>query len=136
MEWDIEELLSKEDVVRRSEGSRTKIKNVSSINQATENDLSFCYYDGEKAASAIWKSNVLLCKNSLEGVVHPKPGRQQFFFMDNPRLVFVCLMAQMCMKMSGISRHGTVSESAKIGSGAYIGDYSVVGDNCIVGDSL
>ena len=139
MEWDIEQLLSKEDVVSRSEGSRIKIKNVSSINQATENDLSFCYYDGEKAASLISKSSagVLLCKNTLEGVVHPKPGRQQFFFMDNPRLVFVRLMTQICMKkkLSGISKHAIVSESAKIGSGAYIGDYSVVGDNCTVGDS-
>ena len=139
MEWDIEELLSKEDVVNRSEGSRIKIKNVSSIKEATENDLSFCYYDGEKAASLISNSNagVLLCKNSLEGVVHPKPGKQQFFFMDNPRLVFVRLMTQICMKkkMSGISRHAIVSESAKISSGAYIGDYSVVGDNCTVGDN-
>jgi UDP-3-O-[3-hydroxymyristoyl] glucosamine N-acyltransferase len=139
MEWDIEVLLSKEDVVSRSEGSKIKIKNVSSINEATENDLSFCYYDGEKAASLISKSNagVILCKNSLEGVVHPKPGRQQFFFMENPRLVFVRLMIQICMKkkMSGISRHAIVSESAKIGSGAYIGDYAVVGDNCIIGDN-
>lgn len=139
MEWDIEVLLSKEDVVSTSEGSKIKIKNVSSINEATENDLSFCYYDGEKAASLISKSNagVILCKNSLEGVVHPKPGRQQFFFMENPRLVFVRFMTQICMKkkMSGISRHATVSESAKIGSGAYIGDYAVVGDNCIIGDN-
>lgn len=139
MEWDIEVLLSKEDVVSRSEGSKIKIKNVSSINDATENDLSFCYYDGEKAASLISKSNagVILCKNSLEGAVHPKPGRQQFFFMENPRLVFVRLMTQICMKkkMSGISRHARVSESAKIGSGAYIGDYTVVGDNCIIGDN-
>jgi len=139
MEWDIEVLLSKEGVVSRSEGAKIKIKNVSSINEATENDLSFCYYDGEKAASLISKSNagVILCKNSLEGIVHPKSGRQQFFFMDNPRLVFVRLMTQICMKkkMSGISRHAIVSESAKIGSGAYIGDYAVVGDNCIIGDN-
>lgn len=139
MEWDIEVLLSKEDIVSRSEGSKIKIKNVSSINEATENDLSFCYYDGEKAASLISKSNagVILCKNSLEGIVHPKSGRQQFFFMDNPRLVFVRLMAQICMKkkMTGISRHAIVSESAKIGSGAYIGDNTVVGDNCIIGDN-
>ena len=139
MEWDIEVLLSGEGVEYSSEGTRIKVKNVSSINEATENDLSFCYYDGEKAASLISKSNagVILCKNGLEGAIHPKSGRQQFFFMDNPRLVFVRLMSQICMKkkMSGISRHALVSESAKIGNGSYIGDYVVVGDNCIIGDN-
>jgi UDP-3-O-[3-hydroxymyristoyl] glucosamine N-acyltransferase len=41
----------------------------------------------------------------------------------------------MKKKMSGISRHAFVSESAKIGTGTYIGDNVVVGDNCTVGDN-
>jgi hypothetical protein len=68
--------------------------------KASENELSFCYYDGEKGASLISKSNagVILCKKSMEGAVHPKPGKQQLFFLDNPRLVFVQLMIEICKK--------------------------------------
>ena len=107
MEWDIELLLSSRGVNNRSEGSQTKIKGVSSIKGASESELSFCYYEGDKGASLISKSNagVILCKNSMEGVVHPKPGKQQLFFLDNPRLVFVQLMSEIYKKkkMLGIS---------------------------------
>ena len=131
MEWDIELLLSSSGVNNRSEGLHRKVKGVSSIKEASENELSFCYYEEEKGASLISESNagVILCKNSMEGVVHPKPGKQQLFFLDNPRLVFVQLMSEIYKKkkMVGISERAVISETAKIGSESYIGDYVVVG---------
>ena len=139
MEWDIEQLLSGHGVNNRSEGPQRKIKGVSSIKGASDNELSFCYYEEEKGASLISesKAGVILCKNSMEGVVHPKPGKQQFFFLDNPRLVFVQLMIEIYKKkkMVGISERAVISETAKIGSESYIGDYVVVGDNCTIGDN-
>jgi UDP-3-O-[3-hydroxymyristoyl] glucosamine N-acyltransferase len=139
MEWDIESLLSILGVDYRSEGARRKIKGVSSIKEASENELSFCYYDGEKGVSLLSKSNagIILCKKSMGEVVHPKAGEQQFIFVDNPRLVFVQVVKEICekKKVIGISERAVISEKAKIGSNCYIGDYVVIGDNCRIGNN-
>lgn len=139
MEWDIEQLLSSRGVNNRSEGTKRKIKSVSSLGEASEDQLSFCYYDGELGASLISKSNagVILCKKSMEGMVYTKPDKQQLFYLDNPRLVFVQLMTEIYKKkkLVGISKHAVVSKTAKIGSDSYIGDFTVVGDNCSIGDN-
>ncbi len=138
MEWDIEQLLSSRGVIYRSEGPKRKIKSVSSIEEASEDQLSFCYYEGEKGASLISKSNagVILCKKSIEGKA-TLPGKPQLIYLDNPRLVFVQLMSEIHkkQKMVGISKYAVVSKTAKIGSDSYIGDFVVVGDNCTVGDN-
>ena len=123
-----------------SEGSSIKIDGAASITEATENQFSFCYYEREKAASFVSRSNagIILCKKDLEGFVHPQPGKkQQFIFLDNPRLAFVHITNQIYnkKKMIGISSHAIISESAKIGSNCYIGHYATIGDNCMVGDN-
>jgi UDP-3-O-[3-hydroxymyristoyl] glucosamine N-acyltransferase len=122
----------------RVEGIDRKVTSLSSIYQATENDLSFCYYEGEKGASIISNSNagIILCKKSMEGIIHPKPGKQQFYFMDDPKFTFFLIMRQIYKKkkMVGISPRAVISETAKIGSGCYIGDYTTIGDNCTIGD--
>jgi UDP-3-O-[3-hydroxymyristoyl] glucosamine N-acyltransferase len=141
MEENIESLLSNRGINYRREGpERKKIKGVSSIKDAREDELSFCYHEGEKGVSLISKSNagVILCKMSMEGLVHPKSGAQAFFFLDNPRLVFVQITNKLYNKKKtivGISPHSVISETAKIGSHCYIGDYVVVGDNCEIGDN-
>jgi UDP-3-O-[3-hydroxymyristoyl] glucosamine N-acyltransferase len=139
MEWDIESLLSSLGVSHRSEGPHRKITGVSSIREASENELSFCYYEGEKGRSLISNSiaGVILCKKNMEGAVHPKPGKQQLFFLDNPRLVLVQLMSMIYnkKKMVGISERAVVAESAAIGSDCYIGDFAVIGDNCTIGNN-
>jgi UDP-3-O-[3-hydroxymyristoyl] glucosamine N-acyltransferase len=73
----------------------------------------------------------------MEGAVHPKPGEQQFVFVDNPRLVFVQVVKQIYekKKVVGISKSAVISENAKIGSNCYIGDYVVIGDNCRIGNN-
>lgn len=140
MEWDIEQILCGLGVNYWSEGPKRKINSASSIEEASENQLSFCYYDGEKGASLISKSNagVILCKKNIEGkATHPNPDKQQLFYLDNPRLVFVQLMSEIYKKkrMIGISEYAVVSKTAKIGFNSYIGDFVVVGDNCTIGDN-
>jgi UDP-3-O-[3-hydroxymyristoyl] glucosamine N-acyltransferase len=141
MEENIESLLSNMGINYRREGpERKNIKGVSSIKDAQEDELSFCYREGEKGVSLISNSNagVILCKMSMEGLVHPKSGAQALFFLDNPRLVFVQVTNKLYNKKKtiiGISPHSVISETAKIGSHCYIGDFVVVGDNCKIGDN-
>ena len=61
-----------------SEGSSIKIDGAASITEATENQVSFCYYEREKAVSFVSRSNagIILCKKDLEGFVHPQPGKK------------------------------------------------------------
>ena len=61
-----------------SEGSSIKIDGVASITEASENQVSFCYYERQKATSVVSRSNagVILCKKDLEGFVHPQPGKK------------------------------------------------------------
>jgi UDP-3-O-[3-hydroxymyristoyl] glucosamine N-acyltransferase len=140
MGWNIESLLSDLGIEYQKKGPpQGKIINgVSSIKEATEDQLSFCYYEGEKGASLISqsKAGVILCKKAMEGLTHPKPGAQ-LFYLDNPRLVFVEITKQIYYKKPkvGISSKAVVSETAKIGFDCYIGDYSVIGDNCKIGDN-
>jgi UDP-3-O-[3-hydroxymyristoyl] glucosamine N-acyltransferase len=139
MEWNIESLLSDLEVSYNYEGANRTFKSVSSLFEASENDLSFSYDGGEKEISAISKSNsgIILCIKSIEGLVHPKPGKQALFFLDNPRLDFTRLLNHIYHKkrMVGISPHAIISQTAKIGSNCYIGDYSIVGENCTIGDN-
>jgi UDP-3-O-[3-hydroxymyristoyl] glucosamine N-acyltransferase len=138
MEWNVKSLLSNLEIDYQFEGSEKKIKGVSSIKEATYNELAFCYYEGEKGISLISqsKAGVILCKKSMEGVVHPRPGTQ-LFFLDNPRLVFVQVINQIYnkKKMIGISPRAVISENAKIGFDCYIGDHVIIGENCIIGDN-
>jgi UDP-3-O-[3-hydroxymyristoyl] glucosamine N-acyltransferase len=139
MGWNIESLLSELGVDYQKKGTPQKkeINNIASIKEAREDDLSFCYYEGEKGVSLISqsKAGIILCKKSMEGLIQPKPGAQ-LFYLDNPRLTFVQIMKQISAKprKTGISSNAKVSSSAEIGLDCYIGDYAVVGDNCKIGD--
>jgi UDP-3-O-[3-hydroxymyristoyl] glucosamine N-acyltransferase len=137
--WDIESLLSNLGVKYVMKGPRTKaINGVASIKEATEDELSFCYHEGEKGASLISesKAGVILCKQTMEGLIQQKPG-VLVIYLDNPRFVFVQIMKQIYNKNRkiGISSLAVISETAKIGFDCYIGDYSVIGDNCKIGDN-
>jgi UDP-3-O-[3-hydroxymyristoyl] glucosamine N-acyltransferase len=114
------------------------VKGAAPIDEATEDELGFCSYGGEKGASYIAKSNagVVLCKNEMKGLVHPR-GRQLFVFTENPRLTFVRLLNEMQGKSTrfGISPKAVVSENAKIGKNCFIGDYAVIGENCSIGNN-
>lgn len=114
------------------------MQGAASIGDATESDLAFCWYAGEKGASYISKSKagVILCKSEMQGAVHPH-GRQLLVFTENPRLTFVRVLNEMQgqNKMAGISQRAVISEKAKIGANCYVGDYVVIGDNCVIGDN-
>jgi UDP-3-O-[3-hydroxymyristoyl] glucosamine N-acyltransferase len=139
MELDVKLLLFDLGIDFRFEGTtEVKVKGVTSVYEATENDLAMCYYEGEKGASIVSKSDagIILCTTNMEGLVHPKSGRQQLFFVDDPKLTLVRVMDKIYKTnmMVGISKHAVISKNAKIGSDCYIGDYVVIGDNCNIGD--
>jgi UDP-3-O-[3-hydroxymyristoyl] glucosamine N-acyltransferase len=140
MGWNIESLLSDLGVEYQKNGPTQGkiISGVASIKEATEDELSFCYHEGEKGASLISqsKAGVILCKKALEGLIQQKPG-SQVFYLDNPRFIFVQIMKQIYNKKRnvGISSNAVISKGAKIGFDCYIGDYSVIGENCKIGNN-
>lgn len=138
-DWDVKSMLSNLAIDFQAEGSNIKVNNFSSIGNATQDDLAFCWYIGEKGLSLISQSRggVILCKKEMQGLVSPN-ARQLFVFTDNPRLAFVRIAKMMQggrENMAGISRHASISEKSTIGSNCYIGDFVVIGDNCSVGNN-
>ena len=135
---DVVSILSNLGINFESEGSNISVQDIASIDEATENDLAFCWYVGEKGLSYISRSRagVILCKKEMQGLVHPN-NRQLLVFMDNPRLTFVRVAREMTrqQQLVGVSPRAVISEKSKIGSGCYIGDYAVIGDNCTVGNN-
>jgi UDP-3-O-[3-hydroxymyristoyl] glucosamine N-acyltransferase len=137
-EWDVTSVLSNLAIHFRSEGNKTKVSGFASLNEATEHDVAFCWYTGEKGMSSIAESKggVIFCKKEMQGLVSPK-GKQLLIFTDNPRLAFVRVANEMHgrERLIGISRTAIISEKSKVGSNCYIGEYVVIGDNCSVGDN-
>jgi len=139
-EFDIKSMLSSLNIHYEIDGdNEKKIKNISSITSAKPDDLSFCYYEGDKAVELISqsKAGVILCKKSLRGLVHPRQGTQ-LIFLDKPRYVFVNLANKISIKqkMIGISPSAVISKTSKIGDRCYIGEYTVIGDNCKIGNDV
>ena len=138
-ELDVVSALSNLGVDFELEGSNIRVHDIASIDNATENDLAFCWYVGQKGVSYISgsKAGVIVCKKEMQGVVHPIGGRQLLVFTDSPRLTFVRLTKEMKRQeqLVGISPRAVISEKSKIGEGCYIGDYAVIGENCSVGDN-
>jgi UDP-3-O-[3-hydroxymyristoyl] glucosamine N-acyltransferase len=138
-DWDVVSALSNFGVDFELEGSRNvRVHDVSSISEASENDLAFCWYAGQNAVSLITnsKAGVILCKMEMRGLVHPNSS-QLLVFTDNPRLAFVRVAKEMTrqQRLVGISPRAVISEKSKIGSGCFVGDYAVIGDNCSLGDN-
>ena len=139
MEWNIKSVLENLGVPYHVEGHGVTFKEICSINEASERDLSFCYYQGEKASSLIHNSNagIIICRNDAKNIVHPSHGKNQsLVFVENPRFVIVQIINQVYKKKSpsGISKDASISESSKIGSNCYIGHNVVIGDNCEIGN--
>ena len=118
------------------EGHQSIIDGVSSILEATENDLAFCSMEGEKAISAIAKSKagIILCKKSLKGKIYPRNG-SQYIFVDDPKLVFTQFVnkARRDEKRAGVAATAVIDKTAKIGPGCYIGEFVKIGKNCQIG---
>ena len=138
-DWDVVSVLSNLGVDVESEGSHNiRVRGLSSIDEASENDLAFCWYAGEKGLSLITnsKAGVILCKMEMRGLVQPS-SNQLLLFTDSPRLTFVRVAKEMRgqERLVGISPRAVISEKSKIGFGCFIGDYAVIGDNCSLGDN-
>ena len=139
MAIDIEQELNHLGYPFESEGTRNlQVTSFSSISDAGSTDISFCYYEGDKAINYISKSNagIILCKQSIKGKINPK-NEQKLYFLDNPRLVFVQLFDKYSKdtETKEVSQDSIIHDSAKVGRGCSIGPYSVIDKNCVVGDN-
>lgn len=140
MSIDIEQELNQLGYSFESEGNSRKVQvsKFSSITDAGSTDISFCYYEGEKAINYISKSNagIILCKDSMIGKVNPKNG-QQLYFLNNPRLAFVQLFHKYSNTtgVKEVSQYLQMHPSARVGGGCSIGPYSVIGKDCVIGDN-
>ena len=121
-----------------SQGIKKKVKGYASITEATENDISFCWYDRERALPLISNSNagVILCKKNIIDFVKGIPNKH-FIFVDDPRQAFIQVIEFMQKKerKTGISSTAIISDTAKIGSNCSIGEYTIIRDNCVIGDN-
>jgi UDP-3-O-[3-hydroxymyristoyl] glucosamine N-acyltransferase len=145
MNIDVLKELSNLGIDFKAEGYNNTATKFSSISDADKNDISFCYYDEDKAIEFVSLSNagIILCKNNLIDKVHPKEG-QQFIFTDNPRLVFIRLLKAVTKTKSTakISPYSIISNSNNIGQNCSIGHYttidqdSIIGKNCIIGNRV
>jgi UDP-3-O-[3-hydroxymyristoyl] glucosamine N-acyltransferase len=139
MKHDIERILSTIGVSYTLEGSPNKVAGVSSIEEATEHDLSFCSSKGRDALVSISKSNaaLILCHSDLRGAAIRANPSQGTIFVDNPRLAFIKAVNHIQNEAieRRISPLASISKTAKIGSNCCIGDFAVIGDNCSIGDN-
>jgi UDP-3-O-[3-hydroxymyristoyl] glucosamine N-acyltransferase len=140
LKYDIERILSRIGISYTLEGTTSKVTGVSSLEEATENDLSFCSSKGRDAVLSISKSDaaLILCSCDLQGVVDiPAKPSQGLIFVENPRLAFIKAVNHMQNEAieRKISPHALISKTAKIGSNCCIGDFAIIGDNCSVGDN-
>ena len=121
------------------EGEDVFVSKFSSITEAGKNDISFCYYEENKAIDYLSRSNagVILCKDSIRHKVHPKRG-QQFYFLQNPRLAFIQIMKGIVAKNSTfneISTKAAIDETATIGKNCLVYPFATIGKNCVIGDN-
>ena len=131
-EWDARSIVADLEASFETEGPSRKIRGISSIYEAGEQDLAFCAWDGEKGASAVSKSRagMVLCKKSLNGIVTANPN-SQLVFLDNPRLAFVHFVSRV--RSDGLSQKPAESI---VGSNCRIGPLAVIGENCVIGNDV
>jgi UDP-3-O-[3-hydroxymyristoyl] glucosamine N-acyltransferase len=138
MEYDVTALLSDIGIDYKLEGSFNKINGFSSIEEATEHDLSFCSSKGAEAIFTISESAaaLILCNSSMQGAMHPRPGKG-LVFVEDARIAFIKIVNHIQKEegQSAISQYAVVSKSAKIGSNCQIGAFTLIGDNCVIEDN-
>src|SRR5215210_1228538 len=152
MEGNIESTLSELGIdyqFYRNIKNKTIFRNIKPIQQAKEEDLSYCSFDDDEAVSLISKSSagIILCKKGVEGFIdqygqrlrdlYLKHEYQQLVFVDNPRAVFIKIVNKIYPKnvKSGVSPTAIISATASIGSDCYIGNNAIVGEECKIGNN-
>jgi UDP-3-O-[3-hydroxymyristoyl] glucosamine N-acyltransferase len=144
MSFNIEEILKRKGFYFTVKGDNVAVDNCASILKAKRTDLTFCYYQDDKAVEYISKSDAgaILCNVSVENRVNAKPG-QQLYFTLNPRLAFVEILTVVTAGHrveATISPFSFLDPSSKVGDSCSIGEFSVIGkkvslNNCIIGDN-
>lgn len=143
--YSVVDLLSERGFEYSIEGDvDNKIRDVASLHEAANADLTFCSMDVDQARSVLGESSagVILCKKQLKGFIGPKKGTQ-LIFLDNPRLAFVMIAnalknaveEKQKRNRAFISPSAIIASSSRIGNNCKIGSNVVVGENCVVGDN-
>lgn len=136
---DVEEFLISEKIEFDKKGEKTAILSCASISSASKTDLSFCYYQDDKAVEYISNSDAgaILCNYSVKDKVNPK-SNQQLIFVSNPRLIFVEILTKITKHddcIYNISPNSYLATTAKVGENCSIGEFSIIGENCIIGNN-
>ena len=134
------------------------VRNIASIDKATHNELTYCSSDDVKQAiNSIAKAQarVILCKNSLIGIVHRRSKSaktpQCLIFVKNPRLAFMKVMKRYFIEnmmdnqehyrldlkaeTNNLAPSAIILRSSRIGKNCSIGNFTKIGDKCIIGDN-
>lgn len=136
----VENLLKYHNFSFESEGKpRRAFRKAASLDKATVHDLAFCSASGVNALTKIVKSNagIVFCSKELIGKVRPRDSGQTLYFLDNPRLAFIKVLAHLQddVEPVGISPRAVIDKDVRIGKNCYIGDYVVIGANCSIGSN-
>ncbi len=139
-EWLAEEIVTRFDANYLVNGDGRSVTGARSLENAGEDDLAFCSWEGEKGKKLIAESNagIILCPLSLQNTVLPK-GKTQLVFVENPRRVFVKFIKSIrrnnpAASEGWIAPTAVIHKTAKLGSRCLIGNFVTVGENCVIGD--
>jgi UDP-3-O-[3-hydroxymyristoyl] glucosamine N-acyltransferase LpxD len=139
MDYDVLAIISEIGIDYNFEGSVNKIDGFSSIEEATDHDLTFCSSRGEQAIASVSRSSaaLILCNSSMQGGVRPRAGKG-IIFVDDARIAFIKILnhiQRIEKKISAISEYAVISKTAKIGPNCQIGPFTFIGDNCTIEDN-
>ncbi|MHA3049038.1 UDP-3-O-(3-hydroxymyristoyl)glucosamine N-acyltransferase [Acinetobacter sp. ANC 4639] len=111
----------------------TKVSGLSSLEQATSQQISFVNGDKYLEQALASKAGILIVTHDLQLKL---TTHQNFIVVDNPYLAFAILTHVFEIKKTdvGIESTAQIHPSAMISDTAYVGHYVVIGENCVVGD--
>ena len=112
------------------------VRNARPIDQADEDSLCFCKFEGQLALDMISRSRsrVIVCRDTVDTAAVKIPGKT-IVQVANPRLTYSRLLARYFYRRPEPAVHptATVDQKARIGNEVSIGPYSYIAD-CEIGD--
>lgn len=105
------------------------------ITSATNGEISFCAYIGEKGVELVSssKASVIICHDSLKENL--KDVKSNLIFVKRPRLWFLRCVKKFTTQKTQRGIHPTaIIECENIGKDVYIGPYTYIGKNVSIGD--
>jgi len=115
-----------------------RVSSASSIHNAKQDSISFCYYKDEKAFKAIRESQaqVIICSNELLFEENDYIDKT-FILVSNPRLAFIQVMQKYFQEKLefGIHPSAVIDKDAKVHHNVYIGPNTCIMGKCEMGEN-